>query len=66
MFSVFFLISEEVFHTRKIQITVAFTFSKFNFCGKMGAAESVVFDPLENKYVNEKLGLHRLYPSDNS
>lgn len=32
----------------------------------MGAAESVVFDPLENKYVNEKLGLHRLYPSDNS
>lgn len=32
----------------------------------MGAAESVVFDPLENKYVSEKLGLHRLYPSDNS
>lgn len=39
---------------------VAFTLSKLNFGGKMGAAESVVFDPLENKYVHKTLGLHRL------
>lgn len=32
----------------------------------MGAAESFVFDPLENKYVHKKLGLHRLQPSDSS